>query len=80
MQAETRRGGTVSECVEACRAPVKCVDCGRTKAPRGRDVAAAANGSYCTGSECDGYHKDPVAGHLWPGEELVRVDFISGDK
>jgi hypothetical protein len=65
----------VSACTEACRAPVTCATCGKTKAPRGRDVAAAAGGAYCT-AECDGYMKAPTAGHLWPDEDLVRVDFI----
>lgn len=69
----------MSECTEACRTPVKCATCGRTKSPRGRDVAAAASGSHCTIHDCSDYMKPPTAGHLWPDEELVRVDLVSGD-
>lgn len=64
----------MSACVESCRTPVKCSTCGRTKAPRGRDVAAAAGGSYCTIHDCDDYMKEPTAGHLWPNEELEVSD------
>jgi hypothetical protein len=67
----------VSECVESCRTPVTCTTCGRTKAPRGRDVPPAMAGDLCT-RECEGYMKRPTAGHLWPEEELVRVDFVAG--
>lgn len=45
-----------------------CQTCRREKAPRGRDVAAAAAGSFCEARECDGYEQDPKPGRYWPGE------------
>lgn len=63
----------MSVCTESCRAPVKCQTCDRFKAPRGRDVAAAAGGSLCT-AECAGYMRAPTAGHLWPDESITPED------
>ena len=45
---------------------VKCVDCGRTKAPIGRSVALGMN--YCTEDDCLGYDLPPKAGWLFSGE------------
>ena len=57
-------------CTAACERQVQCAVCGRTKPPVGRDVAAA-DGGYCE-HECPGRHREPIGGHLWPGE-LARV-------
>lgn len=56
-----------TDCTENCRREVTCRTCTKTKAPYGRDVAAAAGGSRCT-VDCPGYFNDPRPGHLWPGE------------
>jgi len=52
---------------------VKCGTCRKTKQPLGRD--APSRGSYCHGSECDGYMLDPTPGSLWPGETCVEYGF-----
>lgn len=54
-------------CTEACYSMPECDVCGQRKAPRGRDVPSARGGDYCS-TECPGYTKMPIAGHLWPGE------------
>lgn len=48
---------------------VTCTTCRRTKAPIGRDVAAAAAGAYCD-RECPGYTAEPHPGTRWPGEVI----------
>ncbi len=47
---------------------VHCTVCGMLKKPYGRDPGAAAASGYC-GYDCDGYHLEPYAGNLWPGEQ-----------
>ena len=54
-------------CTELCERMPACSTCHRSKVPHGRDVAAAAHGSYCD-SDCPGYRDEPTSGHLWPGE------------
>jgi hypothetical protein len=54
-------------CTKECERTVVCTICGRRKPPIGRDVAAAAHGSYCE-HECEGHNIEPFAGHLWPGK------------
>ncbi len=56
-------------CSEACRRPVECARCHRTKAPYGRSIALAAAGGYCD-SDCPGYSEYPQAGHLLPSETI----------
>ena len=60
------------DCTEVCRARVECVRCGRTKAPRGRSVPLPMAGGLCD-PDCPGYAEKPMAGHLWPDEELETV-------
>jgi len=59
---------------EEVGARVECRTCARTKAPRGRDVAAACHDSYCTPG-CPGYGLDPRSGDLWPGESRAEFGF-----
>lgn len=68
-----------SGCSEACRAPVQCVRCHRTKAPRGRSVAPAMAGDLCT-QDCPGYALAPSAGHLWPKELLPGEEIVSEEE
>ena len=46
----------------------RCPTCHRSKAPLGRDVAAAMAGAYCHWDECDDYRNDPKPSSFWPGE------------
>lgn len=57
------------DCTEICWRPVKCTECRRTKAPRGRSVPAEAATGYCS-YDCEGYEKEPKPGHLWPEEKV----------
>jgi len=52
---------------EECEAAPRCTVCKRTKAPRGRSVAAEMANGMCSW-DCPGYPQEPRAGHLWPGE------------
>ena len=54
---------------------VECVRCRRTKAPRGRSVAAAMGNSMCTDDQCKGYREDPKPGDLWPGETEAEFGY-----
>lgn len=60
---------------EACWAMPECTVCGMRKKPYGRDAGVNAANGYC-GEDCEGYHKEPLAGHFWPGEvdEELRCD------
>lgn len=47
----------------------ECKTCGKDKAPRGRDVAAAeGEGGYCSREYCEGHYQPPHVGVHWPGE------------
>lgn len=58
-------------CTVGCE-PV-CQECGRVKAPWGRDVAPAMYGSRCE-RDCPGYDEKPYACSMWPGE--TRRDML----
>ena len=54
---EARRGGPL----------VRCVVCGKEKAPWGRNAPAVLY--LCWGDpDCAGYRQDPQPDTLWPGE------------
>jgi hypothetical protein len=53
---------------EDCWAAPQCGVCGLTKKPVGRDAGLAAANGFC-GSDCEGYAREPRAGHFWPNEE-----------
>lgn len=52
----------------------ECAVCNRAKAPRGRSVGLAMQGSLCD-YECDGYNAPPFPGDLWPGETAEEFGF-----
>lgn len=56
------------EHTEDCWAAPECVVCHRHKKPFGRDAGVAAANGFCD-SDCEGYDKEPRAGHFWPDEE-----------
>lgn len=62
------------DCTIDCEAVVECTTCGRRKAPIGRSCPPEAY--YCD-ADCPGYGRDPVPGHLWPGE-LAEMDKEGG--
>lgn len=57
-------------CTEKCAAMPECTVCRRRKQPYGRD---SRDNGLCDG-ECEGYHREPRAGHLWPSEWQEHVD------
>ncbi len=54
-------------CTSKCEAMPACAVCRRRRAPQGRSIALEMHGSLCD-DDCEGYRKEPTAGHLWPGE------------
>lgn len=60
------------DCTIECERRVTCTVCGRTKPPIGRSVPAETASGYCE-HECSGHDKEPIGGHLWPGE-LASMD------
>lgn len=56
-----------AKCTPECERSAVCADCGLRKAPRGRSVPVEAANGYCD-RECPGHDRDPLPGHLWPGE------------
>jgi hypothetical protein len=55
------------EHTEACYAQPHCTVCGKRKAPNGRSVPMEMATSLCN-ADCNGYHQEPLPGHLWPDE------------
>ncbi len=58
------------DCTEACAAMPRCVACGLTKKPYGRDAPMSSN--FCDW-DCAAYRDEPKAGHLWPEEWRAHV-------
>ena len=54
---------------------VRCVRCGHTKKPIGRD--APLNTYYCD-DDCLGYRSEPRPGSLWPGERSDEFGYPVG--
>ena len=59
---------TTTEHTEACWAAPECVVCGLRKKPWGRSAPLEMANGLCD-SDCEGYDREPRAGHFWPDEE-----------
>lgn len=60
-------------------ASVRCLTCGRSKAPIGRSVPVMAADSYCTSQDCDGHGDVPNVSSLWPEESEEDFGYPVGD-
>jgi hypothetical protein len=49
----------------------KCVVCGRSKCPRGRDTVDP----WLCDMECPGYDQPPLPGDLWDGETAEEFGY-----
>ena len=64
---------TTVTCSDKCWMRATCTVCGDEKAPVGRDIAAMANGGYCTAGDCLGYYGVPYPPHFWSKREYEEV-------
>lgn len=53
---------------------VRCLVCGRTKAPVGRSVPNEIANGICD-RDCEGYDKKPFTNSLWPGESRKEFGY-----